>query len=240
MSLRPYVSLGLIFLLACAGSGTAIRSTGSAGDDLAAALQEALDDERHAQQFYAAVMEKHGEVLPFAHIIEAEKRHEAALLQTMERYGIEPAETQPGRREVPVTLAEACAMSAEWEKENAALHARLLAVAAGHPDIERVFTNLRDASRERHLVAFQRCAEGLSCGGACMAGGKGGGGGMGCMGEKAKGGCGQGQGCGMRAGAAMGGAGCGAGCGKQMRGAGQGGGRGFGWGGAGCGRGTGQ
>jgi hypothetical protein len=53
------------------------------------ALDRAIDDERHAIAFYTAVMAKHGERRPFSNIINAERRHEAALLEQYERLGLD-------------------------------------------------------------------------------------------------------------------------------------------------------
>lgn len=158
------------------------------------ALFTALADEHNAEAFYAAVMEKFGEVRPFSNIIIAEQHHAELLRQVMETYGLE-AGNNPNlgsdavRATVPETLAEACAMGMEAEIANRDLYGKtLLPAAAGYDDVTAVFTALRDASENKHLPAFQRCGGG---GGAASQGqGKGHGAGMGH-------GNGQGMGSGM-------------------------------------------
>lgn len=55
--------------------------------NLEAVLLEALDDERKAEAAYGAVIEKSGKVRPFINIIEAERRHSAAIERQMIRLG---------------------------------------------------------------------------------------------------------------------------------------------------------
>lgn len=147
------------------------------------ALFAALADEHNAEAFYAAVLEKFGEVRPFSNIIRAEQHHAELLRQVMDTYGLE-ARSNPElgsdamRAAVPETLAEACAMGVEAEIANRDLYGKtLLPAAAGHDDVTAVFIALRDASENKHLPAFQRCGGG---GGAASQGqGKGHGAGMG-------------------------------------------------------------
>ncbi len=128
------------------------------------ALFTALADEHNAEAFYAAVMEKFGEVRPFSNIIVAEQHHAEQLRQLMETYGLE-AGNNPNlgsdaiRAAVPETLAEACAMGVKAEIANRDLYAKtLLPAATGHDDVTAVFVALRDASENNHLPAFQRCS----------------------------------------------------------------------------------
>lgn len=128
------------------------------------ALIRALDDEYNAEAFYDAVIARFGAVRPFVNIIEAERKHAAALTDLMQRYGVEvPANAGLGsasvKAAVPVTLAEACRMGVSAEIANRDLYAReLMPAAAGYPDILRVFEALRAASENNHLPAFERCA----------------------------------------------------------------------------------
>lgn len=129
--------------------------------DAQAALGSALQDERHAEAFYAAVMAKFGDVRPFLKIIKAEQQHEAMLIGLYQTYGIaipqndHTAETLT----VPETLAAACKIGVEAEIANRDLYdGTLLPAVAAYPDITRVMQRLRDASEENHLPAFQRCA----------------------------------------------------------------------------------
>lgn len=161
------------------------------------ALHKALDDERKSAAIYQAVMAEHGEVLPFAHIVEAEHRHQERLMQLFSKYGIEvPADSWAAREiEIPATLAEACQQAIETEKANVALYDELLA-GVEDDDVRQVFGHLQAASADHHLPAFQRCVDG---GGryAGPGGGRGHGGeGRGCAcgeGHGGGGGCGHGR-----------------------------------------------
>ncbi len=122
------------------------------------ALLEALDDEYRAWATYDQVIADFGPERPFINIRDAEARHIQALLPLFERYGI-PVPNNPWRGQIPhyPDLQSACAAGVTAEIENAALYDRLNA-ATTRPDILDVFARLRDASQQRHLPAFQRCA----------------------------------------------------------------------------------
>ena len=127
--------------------------------NLEAVLLEALDDERKAEATYGAVIEKSGKVRPFINIIEAERRHSAAIERQMIRLGFAiPANQWQGKGMAPATLAEACSMAIKAEVENIALYDRLLPAIADD-SVRHVLQNLQDASRDNHLPAFRRCLE---------------------------------------------------------------------------------
>lgn len=127
--------------------------------NLKTVLVEALDDERKAEATYRAVIEKFGEVRPFINIIEAERRHSAAIERQMIRLGFAiPANQWQGKGMAPATLAEACSMAMTAEVENIALYDRLLPAIADE-SVRHVLQNLQDASRDNHLPAFRRCLE---------------------------------------------------------------------------------
>lgn len=132
-----------------------------------AAILTALDDEYHAEAVYAATLDKFGtDVRPFCNIINAERRHQAALFKLLKKYQIEVPVNEyltGGKKlaSVPATLKEACAIGVAAEIENARLYDEdLLATVSAHEDITRVFKALSDASTNNHLPAFQRCADG--------------------------------------------------------------------------------
>ena len=129
------------------------------------ALNEALDDEYQAWTTYDQVIADFGEVAPFRHIRGAEARHIDALRILFGRYGLAVPEN-PWLGRVPRfgSLTEACAAGVAAEIANAALYDRLLA-ATQRPDILGVFQRLQAASQERHLRAFERCAQGFGGGG---------------------------------------------------------------------------
>jgi hypothetical protein len=156
----------LFCVLGLAAVSPGIAAAAELSDNGKAAVLRALDDEYHAEAVYAATLATFGDVRPFSNIIKAERKHQAALLGLMETYGIvAPANGfLTGEKPIgalPATLAEVCAVGVEAEIENARLYDEdLLPAVAGHPDIIRVFTNLRDASINNHLPAFERCAAG--------------------------------------------------------------------------------
>jgi hypothetical protein len=124
-----------------------------------AALLDALDDEYKAWTTYDQVIRDLGEVRPFINIREAEGRHIAALLKLFERYGLAaPPNRWPGNTPRYRDVATACRAGIAGEIENVALYDRLLR-ATSRPDILSVLEALREASQERHLPGFQRCAQ---------------------------------------------------------------------------------
>jgi hypothetical protein len=123
------------------------------------ALHEALDDEYHAWATYDQVLRDFGLVRPFSNIRDAEARHIEALLHLFAQHGLAALPNPwPGKVERYPSLRDACSAAVEAETANAALYERLLA-STDRSDILTVFHNLRDASQERHLPAFRRCAE---------------------------------------------------------------------------------
>ncbi len=124
-----------------------------------AALEEALEDEYKARATYNKVIEAFGPIRPFINIVEAEDRHASALLRQFERLGLQPPKDEwPGRVEAPSSIAAACEAAIAAEIENAEMYDRLLAVV-DDPSVRDVLLNLQDASKNRHLPAFQRCLE---------------------------------------------------------------------------------
>jgi hypothetical protein len=128
-----------------------------------AALGSALQDERNAEAYYAAVMAKFGDARPFSNIINAERQHEAMLIGLYETYGVAVPENgyATGALQAPMapeTLVDACKIGVEAEIANRDLYdGNLLPAVAAYPDITLVMERLRDASEENHLPAFQRC-----------------------------------------------------------------------------------
>lgn len=149
----------LLTLAACsAGSTPGTPTTQRLPEDTRAALELALADERLAQDTYAAVMAKHGEVRPFSNIIHAERRHEEQLLALFDRYDLAVPARKTATVAVPDTLVEACKQAIAAEKENIALYDRLIPQVT-QDDIRVVFERLQSASRDRHLPAFTRCTQ---------------------------------------------------------------------------------
>ena len=125
------------------------------------ALISALEDERRAEATYRAVLNKYADARPFANVIEAEKRHQSFLLPLFEKYGVAVPANQfdPANIPVPDSIAEACKAGVTAENENIALYDGFLGFVK-EQDIREVFERLQNASRENHLPAFTRCADG--------------------------------------------------------------------------------
>ncbi len=146
---------------ALAGADDTRPPEAAAPDPLESALAAALDDERHAIAFYAAVIEKHGERRPFSNIIRAERRHADALLAQYERLGLTPPDDPwPAHDfDVPDDFAEVCDLAVVSEIRNARMYDDLMRTV-DDGGVQRVFESLRRASIERHLRAFQRHSSG--------------------------------------------------------------------------------
>jgi len=145
---------------------TATPSTQMVASEVKDALLEALtgpDGEYAAYAMYTAVIDTYGDVEPYVTIREAEARHIAALERQLDKYGIEYPTENPylGTAEAPASLQEAAIAWAEGEVLNVELYDRLIATipVSSYPDIVRVLNNLRSASLEAHLPAFQAAAD---------------------------------------------------------------------------------
>lgn len=123
---------------------------------LSQALKMALDDEFHAYEAYMSVIEKFGAQTPFTTIVEAEGRHQQALMNLFEKYNIEVIENRwIGTVEAPNSLHEAYLMGVNAEIENIQMYDKLLAYTGNYPDVQDVFYRLQAASYNSHLPAFQ-------------------------------------------------------------------------------------
>ena len=139
----------------------------------AQALLAALDDEYKSHTTYDQVIHDFGPVLPFINIVEAEAQHIAALVTLFERYSLPvPPNPWPGKTPRYQSVDAACVAAVQGEIDNAALYDRLLA-STRRPDILAVLQALRSASQDRHLPAFQRCAQRSAGGGGGRGAGRG-------------------------------------------------------------------
>lgn len=142
----------------------AALAASSTTPSLEEALKTALHDEYHAEAFYAAVIERFGNVRPFANIIRAERFHAAQVAALMKSHGFAvPANDLLGSAEiaaaVPASLPAACAIAVKAEIDNRDLYDKVLLPAVkAYPDVTDVFERLKAASERNHLPAFQRCA----------------------------------------------------------------------------------
>jgi hypothetical protein len=145
-------------------------------DTAKAALIEALageDGEYAARAEYEAILSKAEfgtEVLPYAHLVQAEENHIAALRRQCERFGVAIPEDPFWKKvQAPKTLAEAAQAGILAEEANVKMYDRLLGAVQEYPTLVRVFTQLRSASLDRHLPALKAAAAngGSVTAGAC-------------------------------------------------------------------------
>lgn len=117
------------------------------------------DGEFAAAASYEAVLAEFGFVEPYASIYEAELRHADALVRQLERLGEEvPLNPYTGTIAAPADLQTAAESWAEGEVANVELYDYLIS-QTDDPQLTKVFENLRSASADSHLPAFEAAAE---------------------------------------------------------------------------------
>ncbi len=125
------------------------------------ALTYAIQDEYLAQARYEAVIEKFGPTFPFTNIKVAEQRHIDALVRLFQKYDIDiPENFAKQYTPTPTTLKQAFEAGVEGEIDNIDMYEKM-AEADIPDDAKRVFTNLRDASKN-HLASFKSGLESAS------------------------------------------------------------------------------
>ena len=116
------------------------------------------DGEYAAVAHYQAVLDAYGPVEPYATIKVSEERHIEALVRQLTRYGIEiPENPYLGNVDAPGDLETAAREWAEGERLNVEMYDRLIDQATDDR-LVRVLENLRRASLEQHLPAFEAAA----------------------------------------------------------------------------------
>ena len=117
------------------------------------------DGEYAAAASYESVLDKYGQVEPYATIYQAELRHINALTRQLQNLG-EPVPSNPytGKITAPKDLTTAAEAWAEGEILNVELYDDLID-KTDNSNLLRVLGNLRRASLESHLPAFELAAE---------------------------------------------------------------------------------
>ncbi len=110
-----------------------------------------------ARAEYAAILTEFGAAIqPYANILEAEKKHVAALQQQCQKFGVPiPPDTYMHNVTPPATLLDAAQTGVVAETLNVAMYDDLLTKVASYPSLVQVFTNLRASSLNNHLPAFE-------------------------------------------------------------------------------------
>jgi hypothetical protein len=121
------------------------------------ALIRAIEEEYGAQALYQSILDTFGDVAPFNRIVVSESQHITALVRQAEKYGVSIPEPMDSYGISPFeTLEEACQAGVEAEIADAALYDELSPMVS-HSDILQVFDNLKSASLDSHLPAFEAC-----------------------------------------------------------------------------------
>ena len=116
------------------------------------------DGEYAAAASYAAVLDKYGQVQPYATIYQAELKHVDALIKQLDRAGIvAPANPYMGKIEAPADLTTAAQAWAEGEILNVEMYDVLIAQSSD-TNLTKVLNNLRSASLDSHLPMFELAA----------------------------------------------------------------------------------
>lgn len=127
--------------------------TGAEVDGLLRAIQE----EYRAQALYQSVLDTFGDAYPFNYIVRSEAQHASQLVRLAQKYGVAvPESSYLGELPEFSTLSAACQAGVEAEIADAALYDEIMP-AATHTDLLRVYANLKAASLNNHLPAFQAC-----------------------------------------------------------------------------------
>jgi hypothetical protein len=122
-------------------------------------LDRAIQDEYRAETTYQGVVNDFGPIQPFVNVLGAEERHSASIARLYASRSLPPAANTWTLTTVPhfATVRAACAAGVQGEQANIAMYDALLATSLP-ADVRQVFSNIRAASLESHLPAFQRCA----------------------------------------------------------------------------------
>lgn len=132
---------------------------GELSDEIKQSLLSGLDDEYKAYATYRSVMDTYGNIRPFVMIARAEQQHIVALQGLFEKYGLTiPDNLHLDNIDVPGSIQDACRQGVVAEIANVRLYKEdLLPLVNDYPDITQVYTNLMNASEQKHLPAFERC-----------------------------------------------------------------------------------
>jgi len=140
-----------------------VASPAEISEEAKEALLEALvgpEGEYAAYAVYDAVIQEYGEIEPYLSIRQAEANHIAALQKQLDLYGVDYPKENPylGKVEVPDDLEAFAKAGVAAEIANVEMYDELLDKVSDYPNIARVFENLRAASLDQHLPAFEKAA----------------------------------------------------------------------------------
>lgn len=154
---KLYIFLTTLIILA----NSFVANAQNYPDSVIAAINTALDDEYKAYTTYQAYINHFGQIRPFSNIINSELRHIEALSDLLIEQNLEvPANPyDESMIDIPTTISKACQIAVEAEIANKDLYFKqLIPEAESFANVKIVFENLANASQDRHLPAFKRCA----------------------------------------------------------------------------------
>jgi len=123
------------------------------------ALLDALNDEYKTLATYQQVIAQFGEIRPFTNIMQSEQTHVQELLPLFEKYGVAVPENEwIGKIPAFASIEDALKAGVQAEIENAQMYDEFFTFVQ-EQDVLQVFKQLRDASQDKHLPAFQRGLE---------------------------------------------------------------------------------
>jgi len=124
-------------------------------DAVIEAMIDGYTDEFNAYSVYMAIVGQFGELRPVSAVMNAEAQHIEAWTFLFDRYGLELPELVAPEVPTFATYEEAVALARDAEIANIGLYDVMLATLADYPDMMQIVTNLRDASLNHHLPAFE-------------------------------------------------------------------------------------
>jgi len=163
MARHSMFTLAVPLLLGLVGCGDGDSPTSPSPATLTvevrAALDRSIQDEYRSETTYQGVVNDLGQLLPFVNVLTAEQRHSATIAALFTRYGLTPPPSAWRLATVShyETVTDACRAAATAERANIAMYDELLRLDLPS-DVRQAFTNLRAASLQNHLPAFERCS----------------------------------------------------------------------------------
>jgi hypothetical protein len=130
------------------------------GNEIVLAALMGPEGEYAAAASYLAVLDEYGSVEPYQSIYQSELRHIDALIRQLEKAGVVvPENPYLGKVTIPDNLVSIAEAEARVEVLNVEMY-DLLISKTENTNLIKVLENLRTASLESHLPAFELAAQG--------------------------------------------------------------------------------
>lgn len=153
--------LSLVVAAALTGIVAQAQQGGNISPQSRAALIAVLDEERLAKHAYEVVLTKFPALMPFVNLVEAEAKHEQAVIRVMTSYRIPIPENRWGVTSfvpTPPTVDDAYLLGVRIETEDIQMLTQYLRTVR-EPNVRQLFTHLKSASQS-HLAAIRRVMSG--------------------------------------------------------------------------------